>query len=149
MYREIFQHADQIEMQLENTPHGIKVIETATDPYVIQLIQAHARVVSVLQKRFRRGTKNHDPPSENLEFTESIMNRKNVVIVGGGAAGITVAAQLLKTKNARRHHHHRTERKHYYQPMWTLVGGEFFREKNLNGWNPTTCPTGQLDSRLR
>ncbi len=59
------------------------------------------------------------------------MNRKNVVIVGGGAAGITVAAQLLKTKTPVDITIIEPSEKHYYQPMWTLVGGGIFpREKS-------------------
>ncbi len=48
-----------------------------------------------------------------------------VVIVGGGTAGISVAARLL-----RQSHSFQGEiaiidpaKKHYYQPLWTLVGG--------------------------
>jgi sulfide:quinone oxidoreductase len=46
----------------------------------------------------------------------------NVVIVGGGSAGITVAARLAKAKV---HDVAIIEPSvyHYYQPLWTLVGG--------------------------
>lgn len=50
----------------------------------------------------------------------------DILIVGGGTGGITVAAQLL------RHSEHldvaiiEPSTKHYYQPIWTLVGGGVF-----------------------
>jgi sulfide:quinone oxidoreductase len=57
-------------------------------------------------------------------------HKKRIVVVGGGAAGLTVSARLLKQ---------RPESldvtiiepsdKHYYQPLWTLVGGGVFRRE--------------------
>ena len=48
--------------------------------------------------------------------------KHEVLIIGGGTAGITVAARLLRK--------HYTDvaiiepsDQHYYQPLWTLVGG--------------------------
>ncbi len=47
-----------------------------------------------------------------------------VVIVGGGTAGITVAARLTKGWfNALDVAVIEPSDKHYYQPLWTLVGG--------------------------
>lgn len=55
-----------------------------------------------------------------------------VVIVGGGSAGISVAARLVKASKS-------LERKvaiidpadkHYYQPLWTLVGGGISKKEN-------------------
>jgi len=59
-------------------------------------------------------------------------NVRKIVIVGGGTAGITVAARLSKKAKKR------TQitliepsDKHYYQPLWTLVGGGIFpKEKS-------------------
>lgn len=45
LFVEVFKHAKQIRLKLEDTPKGLKVIETSDDAYVAKLIQAHARVV--------------------------------------------------------------------------------------------------------
>lgn len=56
-----------------------------------------------------------------------------VVIVGGGTAGLTVAAQLLKQRaTAPEVAIIEPSDKHYYQPLWTLVGGGVFpRESSV------------------
>lgn len=46
-----------------------------------------------------------------------------VVIVGGGSAGLTVAAHLAKKLTAGSIAVIEPATKHYYQPLWTLVGG--------------------------
>jgi hypothetical protein len=46
LFVELFKHADKIKMQISKTPKGMKVVETAEDPYVVKLIQAHAAGVS-------------------------------------------------------------------------------------------------------
>lgn len=45
LFVEIFKHAKQIKIRLEETPKGLKVIQTSDDPYVARLVQAHARLV--------------------------------------------------------------------------------------------------------
>ena len=53
-----------------------------------------------------------------------------VVIVGGGTAGITVAARLTKGWfNRLDVAVIEPSDKHYYQPLWTLVGGGVFRKE--------------------
>ena len=49
-----------------------------------------------------------------------------VLIVGGGSAGITVAAHLANKPNAPQIGIIEPSEKHYYQPIWTLVGGGVF-----------------------
>lgn len=55
-------------------------------------------------------------------MTEAIHHE--IVIVGGGAAGLTAAAKLTKGRFRRRDVAViEPSTKHYYQPLWTLVGG--------------------------
>ena len=57
----------------------------------------------------------------------SLLNHasKRVVVVGGGSAGISTAARLSKSSDI-----DVTlvdgSKKHYYQPIWTLVGGGLY-----------------------
>lgn len=46
-----------------------------------------------------------------------------IVIVGGGTAGITVAARLLNEDPSLDIAIVDAAKKHYYQPLWTLIGG--------------------------
>ena len=50
-------------------------------------------------------------------------NHYEVLIVGGGTGGITVAAQLRHKANPPEMAIIEPSTKHYYQPIWTLVGG--------------------------
>ncbi len=52
--------------------------------------------------------------------------KKRIVIVGGGTAGITVAAQLKNADADLDVTIIEPSEKHYYQPLWTLVGGGIF-----------------------
>jgi len=59
------------------------------------------------------------------------MSTSRIVIVGGGTAGLTVAAQLLKKNRGLDVTIIEPNDQHYYQPLWTLVGGGVFpREKS-------------------
>jgi hypothetical protein len=63
LFREIFRQADKVKMAVEKTAKGVKVSETSKDAYVVQLIQAHAEVVSqFLAKGHEEVQKNHEPP---------------------------------------------------------------------------------------
>jgi hypothetical protein len=66
LFREVFANADKIVMRHEQTPKGVKVIETSDDSYVAKLIQAHAEVVSLFIKNGREEMrKNHDVPERD------------------------------------------------------------------------------------
>ncbi len=52
-----------------------------------------------------------------------------VVIVGGGTAGISVAARLLALDSPPEVAIVEPSTKHFYQPMWTLVGGGVFKKE--------------------
>lgn len=43
LFREIFQHHEKIEMQVEDVPGGVRVRETSDVPQVGALIRQHAR----------------------------------------------------------------------------------------------------------
>ncbi len=49
-----------------------------------------------------------------------------VLIVGGGTAGISIAARLAALPNPPKVAIVEPSEKHYYQPLWTLVGGGVF-----------------------
>jgi hypothetical protein len=66
LFVEIFKHYDKIEMKVEKTEKGVKVTETSKDPYVVKLIQAHAKVVSNFVKDgFDEAHKNHPVPKKD------------------------------------------------------------------------------------
>lgn len=54
------------------------------------------------------------------------MSDPHVLIVGGGTGGLTVASQLLNRDDAPSVTVLDPADTHYYQPMWTLVGGGVF-----------------------
>jgi sulfide:quinone oxidoreductase len=60
------------------------------------------------------------------ESTTMTTTRHDVVIVGGGTGGISVAARLRLARPALTVALIEPSEKHYYQPLWTLVGGGVF-----------------------
>lgn len=52
LFAAIFEHADAISMETEDTPRGVRVVETSDDPEVVALIRQHAhRAVSEFVER--------------------------------------------------------------------------------------------------
>lgn len=63
LFAEIFRHAEKIKMVHEETENGVRVTETSDAPYVVKLIQAHAKVVSgFVERGFTEAMKNHAIP---------------------------------------------------------------------------------------
>jgi intracellular sulfur oxidation DsrE/DsrF family protein len=63
LFAELFQHTEKITMIHEHTDKGVRVIETSDDPYVVKLIQTHAKVVSgFVERGFAEAMKNHAIP---------------------------------------------------------------------------------------
>ncbi len=51
LFRELFGHADEIALEIEELEDGLRVTETSDDPEVVKLIQAHARKVTEFIER--------------------------------------------------------------------------------------------------
>ncbi|HEY1189369.1 MAG TPA: hypothetical protein VGE74_17075 [Gemmata sp.] len=65
LFAELFKHHDKIVMKVEKTAKGVSVTESSDEPYVAQLIQAHARVVSkFIENGFAEAHKNHPLPGK-------------------------------------------------------------------------------------
>ncbi len=72
----------------------------------------------------------------------NITTHHKILIVGGGTAGITVAARLARRIAARDVAIIEPSDKHYYQPLWTLVGGGIFRKKRSERDEAGLIPRG-------
>ncbi len=66
----------------------------------------------------------------------------HIVLIGGGTAGITVAARLRRALPAADIAIVEPSSKHYYQPMWTLVGGGEARKESTERAEATLIPAG-------
>jgi sulfide:quinone oxidoreductase len=65
-----------------------------------------------------------------------------VLIVGGGTGGLTVAAQLRSRPDAPEVAIIEPSDKHYYQPLWTLVGGGVFPKEESERNEADFIPAG-------
>ncbi|WP_199756824.1 NAD(P)/FAD-dependent oxidoreductase [Tautonia sociabilis] len=68
--------------------------------------------------------------------------RHQVLIVGGGTAGITVAARLLNRDPGLDVAIVEPSERHYYQPLWTLVGGGIYRPEDSERDEADLIPAG-------
>jgi intracellular sulfur oxidation DsrE/DsrF family protein len=92
LFAEIFQHTQQIQMEHTATAKGIKVTETSDDPYVVRLIQAHAKVVSgFVERGHAEAMKNHPVPSQTAPQTMPAVHP--VIPKHGGVIPLTNASQ--------------------------------------------------------
>lgn len=69
-------------------------------------------------------------------------DQKRIVIVGGGAAGITVAARLLRARPGADIQIIDPSTHHFYQPLWTLVGGGVFPREDSRRLEADVIPPG-------
>ncbi|MEQ8768408.1 MAG: FAD/NAD(P)-binding oxidoreductase [Planctomycetota bacterium] len=65
-----------------------------------------------------------------------------VLIIGGGAGGLSVAARLCKATPRPEVGILEPSAKHYYQPLWTLVGGGDARKEDTERSEATLIPRG-------
>lgn len=65
-----------------------------------------------------------------------------VLIIGGGSAGLTVAARLAKALPKGSIGVLEPSDKHYYQPLWTLVGGGIVRKQVTERTEASVMPRG-------
>jgi hypothetical protein len=64
LFAAIFENTEAISMQIVETEKGVRVIETSAHPYVVKLIQEHAKVVSNFVKYgHSEAMKNHPVPT--------------------------------------------------------------------------------------
>ncbi|WP_237226798.1 DsrE family protein [Rubinisphaera sp. JC750] len=83
LFAELFRHADEIKINYEKTKQGVKVTETSTNPRVVQLIQAHAVVVSdFVERGFGEASKQHEVPGTKPTAEKQ---KSTPVIPGHGA----------------------------------------------------------------
>lgn len=68
-----------------------------------------------------------NPTSSQASATPGVQHQ--VVIIGGGNAGISVAARLRRADRNLDIAIVEPSEKHYYQPLWTLVGGGVFEKQ--------------------
>lgn len=78
----------------------------------------------------------------NGSATTTPTERHQVVIVGGGTAGITVAARLRRELRSSDVAIIEPSGKHYYQPLWTLVGGGEARRESTERDEASLIPRG-------
>lgn len=63
LFAELFRNAAALDMKVEKTDKGVKVIETSSDRFAVKLIQSHAQVVSLFLKNGHPEVrKNHPVP---------------------------------------------------------------------------------------
>lgn len=65
-----------------------------------------------------------------------------VLIIGGGTAGITVAARLRRALPGAAVALIEPSDKHYYQPLWTLVGGGVVKKESTERAEAAVMPKG-------
>jgi len=65
-----------------------------------------------------------------------------VVVVGGGNGGISVAARLLRAEKGADVAIIEPSSKHYYQPLWTLVGGGAAKKEATERTEASVIPKG-------
>ena len=71
-----------------------------------------------------------------------VKNNYKIIIVGGGTGGICVAARLKNIDPTLDIAIIEPSKKHYYQPLWTLVGGGVFKKEETERNEVDYIPDG-------
>jgi intracellular sulfur oxidation DsrE/DsrF family protein len=94
LFAELFRHADKIQFEYEDTPRGVRVVETSEDPQVARLIKEHAKVVSGFVSRgFTEAMKNHPVPRAGRTHDRAAELRHPRVAGHGGVVQLAEATQ--------------------------------------------------------
>jgi sulfide:quinone oxidoreductase len=67
---------------------------------------------------------------------------QHILIVGGGTAGITLGARLRRKLGGSSLGLVEPSERHYYQPLWTLVGGGVFDKRKTERREDSLIPKG-------
>jgi hypothetical protein len=62
LFAAIFDHAKEIELKVEPTEKGLRVVETSSNPDVVKLIQQHAQTVTFFLENGREEVRRDHPP---------------------------------------------------------------------------------------
>lgn len=84
LFATLFQHADKIVMQVTNTKNGVKITETSADPYVVKVLQEHAKAVSGFVKDGMAGMHVSHPAPPKESKASATAKPKEPTFVGKG-----------------------------------------------------------------
>jgi ubiquinone/menaquinone biosynthesis C-methylase UbiE/intracellular sulfur oxidation DsrE/DsrF family protein len=89
----LFDNYEQIEMTVENTDQGVKVIEISKNPFAAKLIQAHAAVVTkFVEHGFEEAEKSHEvPKTEPVPATDSANSSLQFPVIEGFGGVVAIA----------------------------------------------------------
>ncbi|XP_068128608.1 sulfide:quinone oxidoreductase, mitochondrial [Hyperolius riggenbachi] len=90
----------------------------------------------------RAGVSSGSSRSLHMTSRYSAKEYYDVVVVGGGAGGITMSARMKRKVGAGKVAIIEPSETHYYQPMWTLVGGGAKKLANSSRPTASTIPSG-------
>ena len=87
-------------------------------------------------------TSGRSPAGANRGGARVATRHHQIVIVGGGTAGISVASRLLRERRELDIAIIEPSEHHFYQPLWTLVGGGVLRKEETLRQEAALIPAG-------